>query len=308
MSEIIKVKLETQTINRKKLTLSLNGFILNYMNKNYVITVHHNLPIDSVLHENSVEIVRNSGWSEILICSTNELNLREYKINRSIKNTIPKNNETLILKSDIDYEMRTIGYDFLPFDNIHENLLIPYIKAKFITCVDRVQGLSGSPIFMNNKLVGIFSKYNMQDQSAYIIPIYLVIKNLEKVDFVNIYCSPTIDINKINSYNVKENMIYHPTLKINVPVSTYFILEGDINCRFVIQSGIDYRTYDSLPTMNIEMDIINKDDQYKINFRLLTLINKFNTSKEIIMQLLNSIRNDEENWLSINENNITLVR
>jgi hypothetical protein len=311
MAEIIPIKLKTQSINRREINISLNGFILNYMNRNHLITIHHNLPVNSLYYndcsefsQEKIEIIRNSGWSEILIGSTETLNLEEYKINKLIKNAIPKKNQSLTLKSTENYEMRVIDYDFLPFDNIHSESPIPYIKAEFIRCVDKVQGLSGSPVFIDNKLIGIFSKYNVRQNVAYIIPIYLVIKNLEKIDFVNIYCSPTIDINKINSYNVKENMIYHPSLKINVPVATYFILEGDINSRFIIQTKSGFKSYDSLAIINIEIDIVNRNEEYKINPRLLTLINKFNISKQIIIQLLNN--NDK--WFTMNENNITLVR
>jgi hypothetical protein len=299
-SEIVPVKLITQTVDRKKLKLSLNGFILNHENTNHLITVHHNLPINTIYNDdNPIEIIRNSGWCEILIASTKTLNLKEYKINRIVKNTILKNNELITLKSNKNYDMRVIDYDFIPFDNISDNYLIPYIKAEFISCVDKVQGLSGSPIFFNNKLVGIFSKYNIQKHFAYIIPIYLVIKNLEKIDFTNIYCSPTTDINKINSYKVKNNMIFHPSLRINIPISTYFILEGDINSKFVIRTNNNTKEYNTLPSILIDTDIINNNDEYKINFRLLTLINKLNVNKQIIIQLLSDLKSQQENWRQI---------
>ena len=301
-SEIVQVKLETQSINNKKLNLSLNGFILNHSNKNYLISIHHNLPINIMYHNDKpIEIIRNSGWSEILISSTETLNLKEYKINRLIKNTLPKNNDLITLKSNEEYDMRVIGYNFLPFDNIHVEFTIPYITAEFVRCIDNPQGLSGSPVYQNNKLVGIFSKYSQQQHIVYIIPIYLVIKNLEKIDFVNIYCAPTADINKINSYNVKENIIFHPSLRINIPQSTFFILEGDINTRFNIQTKNGLRLYYTLPSINIDVDIINKENEYKITFRLLTLINKFNVSKHIIKQLLEELKNNEENWKSYNQ-------
>lgn len=300
-SEIVQVKLETQSIDKKKLQLSLNGFIINHTSKNYLITIHHNLPINTIYHNNEpIEIIRNSGWSEILISSTETLNLKEYMINRQIKNTIPKNNDLITLKSNQEYDLRVVGYNFLPFDNIHTEFTIPYITAEFLRCIDNPQGLSGSPVYQNNKLVGIFSKYSNQ-HIAYIIPIYLVIKNLEKIDFVNIYCAPTADINKINSYNVKDNMIFHPSLRINIPLSSFFILEGDINTRFNIQTINGLRPYDTLPSINIDVDIINKENEYKITFRLLTLINKFNVSKHIIKQLLEELKNNEENWKSYNQ-------
>ena len=63
-------------------------------------------------------------------------------------------------------------------------------------------------------------------------------------------------------------MIYHPSLKINVPVATYFILEGDINSRFIIQTKLGFKSCDSLAIINIEIDMA-PDDADKRDYNVI---------------------------------------
>jgi hypothetical protein len=52
----------------KHIEIQLKGFIFNFLNINYIITLHHNLPIENVLYNtNLMDILINSNWSEILI-------------------------------------------------------------------------------------------------------------------------------------------------------------------------------------------------------------------------------------------------
>ena len=83
------------------------------------------------------------------------------------------------------YILSVSGLEMIPYDNINDNYCIPYIKAT--TENDTYSGLSGSPIFYKNKLVGIFSKYCKDINTALIIPVYVLIKNIEKKDNQHIY-------------------------------------------------------------------------------------------------------------------------
>lgn len=292
-SEIIPLKLKTQNFLNNFLEKKLNGFILNYKEINYLISIHHYLPIESMSTLDNIPLLIkiNSCWSEVLIMETKNIDISHLIINSKIQNKLPKPSELIYLKTnDQRYQLTVIDYEVIPFDNINSELLIPYIKTTLEGTLKDFSGLSGSPVFINDKLIGIFSKFIASESAAYIIPIYIVIKNLIKKDNINIYGLPT-DINKINSYNIKDGLIYHPSLKVSIPVSTFLILEGDIGIEFLVRNITSNMIINKPIQLNISNEnfISNKELEYKINGRLLILLKHFKIDKEIMKLLYDYI-------------------
>jgi hypothetical protein len=298
----------------------MKGTIINYENKEYIITLHHNIPIEMItVNKKPTNIKINSLWNESLILETNE-DLSSYYINNIFQKSLPKINNILILKtSDKRYEMKTTGFHFLPFDNSPNSPKIPYITATFIKQHDdKISGLSGSPIYMDRtRLIGLFSKFNSDKNIVYILPIYVIIKTIDKKNNSLVFGSELQNIKKIGTYNVNSmTEIYHPTLKIYVPLTTYFLLEGDDNVKFMIT----YKNDDMINIIETELthcnniilsnecDIIKNDDMYKINTRLLTLIRKIGIDVNIIKLIWSKIlSNNKELWIKINERKLTFV-
>lgn len=325
---ILTLNLITQPFIDDKIEFTISGFILKYNNKNYIVSVHHFLPIDKIHNnEDEIDILINSRWNELLICNCENIDLSKYIIYNKISNKIPKVGDILTFisteqrrnnseENEInEMELRFIGYDFIPFDNINSDILIPYIKASSTNTTYNYAGLSGSPIFINNTIVGIFSKYNVRESILYIIPIYIFIKTINKNDNNNIYTTPYEKIKKVNSYNVKNNYIYHPTFKINIPLNTYFLIEGDIDYAPIIIYNNKYKSNDifiiKYLQISNENNIIIIDTKYKITCRLLSLLNKLISNKNIIRNLFQNINeyNDtsESLWLTITDNKLEIV-
>jgi len=323
MTETIALELCTQEFQQKQLKIRLNGFIVNYNNNNYIVTLHHNLPI----HEFTIPskqikptVKFNPLWNECILLETEDIkcNLEEYKINSMIQNKLPKINETICVVTETKrYKMITIGLDFIPFDMSNSNYMIPYIKATFVDKIDMMDdfsGLSGSPVYVDNKLVGVFSKYNNIKQIVYIVPIYIIIKIMEKHDNSHVYTSRQTNIKKINNYNVKDNMIYHPTLKQYIPLSSYFLLEGDIDIKYTIHymdENIITLETNLYPVDNIllsnAMDIITNDKQYKITSRLIVLMKRM-IDIEIIKVIWSKIISNPTKsvWISITDSRLKI--
>jgi hypothetical protein len=217
--------------------------------------------------------------------------------------------------NDQRYETSMIDHVFIPFDNINNDLTIPYIRATLYENIDNLYGLSGSPVFINDSIIGVFSKFDDKESIAYIIPIYVIIKNIIKKDNSNIYELPFKNkINKINSYTVKNNMIYHKTLKICIPINTYFLLEGDINVRFSVRYDMTNIVINHMMTKPIKLCIsnenyiVNKNFEYKLNPRLLILLKKYNVNKQIIISLFKHIRSSTTSTVfTIKNNKIKLI-
>jgi hypothetical protein len=187
------IKLKTQTFLNKNLEQKLYSFILNYKKINYIISLHHNLPIDKVYNDLNIElnIKVNSCWSEVLILQTDNVDIEKYHINSKIQNKIPKINQVMYIKTnDQRYETIMIDHVFIPFDNINNELTIPYLRTRLYEKIENLSGLSGSPVYIEDSLIGVFSKFDIEESIAYIIPIYIIIKNITKKDNINIYTLP----------------------------------------------------------------------------------------------------------------------
>jgi len=308
----MEIKLKTQPFLGKYIEQNLNSFILYYDREHHLVSVHHNLPFDSIYYDKQeLSIKVNSCWSEVLIMETNNLDLTDININYNIQNKLPQEGDVLCIKTSTGrYQTLCIGYDFIPFDNINEDLKLPYIKSKLEGKIDNFLGLSGSPVYIDDKLIGVFSKFDSKESIAYIIPIYIIIKNIIKKDNTNIYELPLKNkINKINSNNVKNSMIYHNTLKTNVPINTFFIIEGDVNTRFSVRYDMTNIIIIHMMTKKVklcitnESYIVNKNLEYKVNPRLLNLLKKFNINKQIIISLFNHITTSSSPTLFIVKNN-----
>jgi hypothetical protein len=319
--ETITLKLQSPKINNIDVENTVTGFILNYNGGNHIITVHHFLPIDKVYDQetnNELDIEINSSWNEGLILNTNNVNLSKYKIFSKVHNNIPKLNSRLSMKVDGNrIELEFIGYDMIPFNNIQLDVPILLIKARIISNLDKFAGYSGSPVFIKNKIIGIFTKIRSDSNIAYIIPIYIITKNLEKEDNSNIYTMNVKNIQKIGSWIVnKDNEVYHPTLKLNIPVATYFLIEGDLNFKSIIYFGKKKTSVDLVQTVTKKDQVsdsnanivLRNDSEYKLNIRLLTFLKNIEFNSNILYDLVQTLmRQQKETWIKILDNKISFV-
>jgi hypothetical protein len=318
MTQTININIETQEYLSKSIMQKLSGFIINVNKNNYIITIHHFLPIQKVTEADTKQeltIAVNSCWSEILVLNSKNINLNRYLVHKNIQNKLPKINDELSMELEFDKcIMKVCDYEFIPYDNLNIAMKLPYIKASIISDVDKFAGFSGKPVFNKNKIVGIFSKAYSDNKTILIIPIYILIKNLEKKDNNNIYKYSSVP-KKINAYYVKENLnIYHPTLKIDIPYTTHLLIEGDVNFDSIIVNSLGETMHGDMiiDTDNVtECDLIKSNQfTYLITPRLLMLLKHlFNqTVLKYIFGLINKTeKNSEKLWLLYNEGNFRIT-
>lgn len=316
--ETLTLTLKSKQFDQHEVENTTTGFVLNYNGKTHVITVHHFLPIDQVYDEsdNQLDISINSSWSEGLILSTSDMNLSKYMIFSKLHNNLPKINSRLSMKmGDTRIEFETNGYELMPFDNLQMDVPTLLIRSRIISDNIELASFSGSPVFVKDKIVGVFSKVRTDSNIAYIIPIYIITKNLEKEDNSNIYTVKEKHIKKIGSWIVnKDNEVYHPTLKYNIPIATFFLLEGDLNFKTIIYFGKKNTSVDLIQTI-VKKDLISDSDnsivsrndcEYKLNVRLLRHLKDIKIDmRPLIMAITQKKR---ETWIRLNEDKkITLV-
>lgn len=304
----------------KKIKQNISGFILNFNGKNLIITLHHFLPIEKVFEISQTEINQelkiliNSSWSEFLILDSDNINFDNYLIYKDIQNKLPKTDDELTMElKNGRCKLRVSGYNFLPYNNLDTQRLIPYIEATVISGSTDFAGLSGTPVFRENKLVGVFSKAYSNNQKILIIPSYVLIKNLQKKDNNHIFEFP-FDPKKINNYYVKENNIWHPSLKFEIPYLTYLLLEGDNDTIYTVQDSLGEISYQKM-IINTKLENITECNLIKLNQhtymitpRLLSLFKRL-FSQPIIQYILHLINKSEKNkdiWLKYDEGHFTI--
>jgi len=323
--DTISLKFITTKINNIDVENDVTGFVLNYNGKNHIITIHHFLPINKVYEcetNNELDIEINSSWNEGLILKTDNVNLSKYKIFSKVHNNIPKLNSRLSMRTNgnrIEFEF--IGYEMFPFNNIQLDVPMIFIKTRIISDVNNFAGYCGSPVFINNKIIGIFSKKRTDSNIAFIIPIYIITKNLEKEDNSNIYTMNIKNIQKIGSWIVnKDNEVYHPTLKLNIPIATYFLIEGDLNFKSIIHFGKKKISIDLVQTVikkdqifDSNVNIVTRNiTEYKLNLRLLSFLKNINFDSNILYDLIQTFmrqkkETQKDTWIEISDNKILFV-
>ena len=314
------LKLITQKFNNNESDIYIKGFILNYNNKKYIITLHQNLPINNVLLNNdnttndTLNILINSCWNELLILEYIKTNFyREYNSYNKTQYKLPNINDILYLNYNfVNYNLNITEITFISFNNIDENMLLPFIIANIINFNKNLIELIGLPVLLNNKLIGIITKINNKNNNIFILPVYIIIKTLLKKDNNNIYILNNYEnIKKINSNIIhNNNIIYHNKLKYKIPLYTYFLLEGDFNKIInitlisdtitIIQNIFKKYMLKITNEMNI---IINEEKSYKITSRLLSLIRYYSKDNILLSELFEIINNNVDNdsiWININ--------
>jgi len=309
--ETLIIKLTSSDIEDKKVEYFITGFYIKYNDIVYLISVHHFLPINKItIDENECDIKINSNWSEILILLTNNLCYDEYVINENLNFKIPSDGTKLNIKfgsNTLKIKKETTG--FIPYNNFPSGYKTIYIIASCDEKIETPNGLSGAPVFNKNKLIGIITKYDVKNKIFFIIPIYFVIKNLLKNDNNNIYYLP-IDykkskITKIQNFkNNSSNYIFHSILNIFISYESYYLIEGDDNLNIVYIVDKEKKNETFIRLKNLipnEKEIIKINDEYIVNYRLLTLIRHLDL-KEFIKSLIDILMRSNEN----DELNITL--
>ena len=255
------IDFELEEFNGKKETITTSGFSYTRNKKNYFISVHSFLPIESC-QTKDYSISIHSNWNEIIVLkdsSTSE------KHNIKLCNKLPSLGS--VLNNDlINGTVREIcffNFAFLP--NYPKTM---YIKLKVENTNDI---FPGTPFYDNSsRLVGIVSF--TEDCFVYILPSYYIEKTFQKKNKLEIF---DIDdqILKINKNIVKNNMIYNPYIGLTVPLSTYMVLESNRDLEFEVQRKYDkvihknpkvveYKDKRVIPN---KRKIISKNNHYKIN-------------------------------------------
>jgi hypothetical protein len=283
----------------------LSCFIINHEKVNYIVSVHHGLPFNEYTYINNllqitnqeIKIHKQPIWNELIIFNTENTIIDESNIFKKLRIKLPSINERVYLNSNVSLSIATM--QSINLHHLPTNPSVIYIYAHVISGTI-IKSMSGSAIYDNtNRLVGILSKtHELNGQTfAVIIPAYYLYKTLIKVNNNAIYNlnNNNAEITKINNFNVKNNMVFHSSLSINMKLDCFYMLEGDDNYQININNGtlVNFRDIKSELYINNNHCIEKLDDNYLINISLLKYIDM--CFGEISPHIFNFIKNNFKN-------------
>ena len=230
----MEVTMNLNNIKPYSMDMISKGFYIKYKKETYFVTCNHSFSIKSLkVNDKTYTNFTNCLWNELVYFSTDVVKKKDHSIFSifSVKQ-IDSSRQYFINNKEVKY----IGNDFLPLHMLPKNPNNLYYRMKIVDrCEEISEGDSGSPVYdSQNRLIGIFSK--IDGNYIYVIPSYYLQKTLTKLDNKNIY---TINENlnkakKIDFNLIKNNKIYHKSLKIYLPLDCFLNLELDKNKRINI--------------------------------------------------------------------------
>ena len=285
-----KILYELERIKKITITRQLTGTVITLSNKKYILTVNHGLPIKKIFI-NDINMTCNiSEWAESVIIplqhdtnTTNYISFLKWQI--AMPHIL---NDMYVLLNNKLISLTYVKLQFEPLHMFKNNPYMLYIIAKLPKeyTYELVSGNSGAPIFIKtptgNKLVGILTQHHKTHNILYIIPIHIFMKSIDKKDNINIYGIDTTIISNINNitkigrYKIFNDLIYGPmifdaALRCRIPLSTYFLIYGDINKKY----SVTFKKHGETLTEIIDASIINKQLPISPEIRIITQNNKY---------------------------------
>ena len=305
-------------MNEASTYAEVTGTIIKLSNKFYILTVNHGLPIKELYIKDNVKtkyVYNNSEWCESIVIPMTGSMINKYILpDLSLHSDIEIPNYMLFSKwqiamphilndmyTIINNNLVSLTYVKVHFESLHlfkNNPYTIYIIAELPKGhnYELISGNSGSPVFIKtptgNKLVGILTRYHKEHNVIYIIPIHIFMKSIEKQDNINIFGIDTTNISNINNitkigrYKIFQDpiygsMIFDVAMRCRIPISTYFLIYGDINKKYNItftKNGetfteiIDAYIINNQLSISPEIKIIKRNNKYKVTIGLLHLL------------------------------------
>lgn len=215
---MIEFEIETPIKGEKILSQGKSIFIKDE-NRFFIVSVNHGYPCNfDTFNQFKYKSIINPSWNELVIF---EVDKKENPCSSFlIKN--PDINSKYFIDSE---KIKFVRNEFLEI-----NMLPNYPKLLYYVFQynGKKELMCGSGIYSaKNKLVGIFAKQN--DNLIYVIPSIYILKSIKKKtnDIYFPEFSELDKIKKINNYVIKNGKIFYRPIGILIPLSTYFVLEGE---------------------------------------------------------------------------------
>ena len=310
MSSKILIQIDSFDFNKNKENtfIETESFVIRRNKKLYTITSHNFLPIKNniINDKRTFSICINSKWNELLILKSDEIP-KGTKVFNKIGTKLPNIGSILFIKNEkaMVHEFCFYNFGFLP-----KYPEIVYIKIKN-NSLGKI--LSGTPLYdSHEKIMGLVS---FSDENyIYCLPSYYIIKTFVKKNKIQLP-NNLGELVKINRHLVKNNMVYNPYLGLNIPVSSYFLLESNRELELTlinddeesISNDVNFREYKSNELILNSRKLVRHNNYYQITSGTIHLLKK--TYPDLcskLFQFLNGKKNINDIKFKLKNNSITI--
>ncbi len=291
----INIILNIQTI-KDNIEIEVAGCMINYNKKQYIVSVHQGFPIKSIIINNKIYtdfII--CAWCDLIIINFDDSFSEPFVFKQFERKKIEPTEKYFINEEKIKF----INHEFIEIGMIPNNPTIMY-NCFEIENINNI--IAGQPIY-NNKLAGIISKIDVENNYIYTIPTNYILTALNKKDNTMIYLlnEDNNNIHKINKYKVINEKIYCCLHKMYIPVNTYVIINSDINYSLTLKNG----RIKEIQLINIKPN--NYNNNLIINNNIITFTSGFMHllkllgEVKLLEKILNNISNNSESFTKLNE-------
>ena len=289
-----------------------NGFMFRYNGNNYIVSVHHFLPITKTTLDTTSETVelnkiKNINWNELTIYSCPDSKfLLNTKVIKKYKTRFPEKKSVIKIEINNKFERYECVDYHIGCVNPLSKLRSIYIKffigtineSERLYLVNKYQGLSGKPVFdKDEKLIGVFCKTAFESTTeitsegtkinvyGFILPTIYLTKSLNKKDNESIYYLDIHDFNsKLGKYEIQKDekssfVIYNLQCNYKLPLDIYVNMEGDEDSK-ITSKNINNLTFKTLKFIKNErfdfsLSLIkNELGEYKLNTGFISTLLK----------------------------------
>lgn len=290
--------LQSLESDKEEIIIEITGVIINFNKKHYIISVHQGYPIKYI-------IINDKKYDDFIICAWCDVliipyinNTSTYVFNKFVKKALePIDNYTYN-----SHNIKFINNIFLEIGMIPNNPQIMY------NCLSGLSDMkTGMPIINtinnNKKLAGIISRFNVETNQIYCIPINYILNALIKKDNSKIF-TLNEDINyisKINNYKIVCGKIYCVLHKMYISIDNFMAFNTDINTEYYITFNNGRRricNFSYIKSNIINNNIIIKDDNIIVSLgflNLLKILNKTDLIKQIFINDDTKLKYDKYN-------------
>ena len=292
------INIRTQEIAKRYIEKKVSVFRIKYNGKSYLVSTNCYLPIHSLKINDRIlnkdDILIDSKWNNLLVIKDQSQFVHTFdKIRKSI---LPiGNNNNFSVGDEPDYILDEIIY--LPYGMLPNYPNLMYLKLS--GDVSKVK--EGDPVSYSNngctELVATIAYTNGSHVLA--LPIYYLYKTLERYinNIENEIRIPNLKslagVSKIDRNKIVNGFIWNKSIKANIPLDVYFLLENEksqifeINGEIKVINFIEYKGNMIIPNHE---QLVKDGELYSLTTRsfhvLASLDKKYQSS---VIRIIDSI-------------------
>lgn len=214
--------------------IETTGVLLKYNGNTYLNVLHAGLDVKIIIfNDKEYNDFKYSEWSENIIVKIDNIDIKDYQF---VFKTFGKKHIDPTTKCKINNKYCTyIKQEYYPINMMSNNpdLLFYSLSYEGDDVPDK-----GVPLYYNNRLLGINSRFHYEKKHCCVIPIVFILKSIENETNYLMICENDY-VKSIGRFKVHGDMIFNSQLQYNINCETHFMFLSNSKKRINVNNKID---------------------------------------------------------------------